>query len=201
MSQLKKKASSRSPERDILNAWIPAELTRPYYMSVRSAFIRKFTAWYVCATDTTRLDERKRLERQWKVLASLLSGGPPTIRNHDWRNLRTQPQIVRVLRHAWRVAADHADKGRPRSNLRRLALHALDLRHRDLGLWTWHKLGMHFGIHKCSEAGHDRDCQKKWQGYRECQKRRDDDLRREAQLVKKSLRELGVTLPTQRNNH
>jgi hypothetical protein len=190
------KARPLSPGCDTLDAWIPTDPTRPYYMNVRNAFIRRFADWYACATDTARLDVAKRLEKQWRMLAGLLSRDPPTTRNHDWHDLRSQPQIVRVLRHVWRATAGHASKGRPRSDLRRLAVQSLDLRHRDLKHWTWHELARHFGIYKCSEVGHAPDCQKKRQNYRECQKRRDKDLRREALHVKKFLRELGVRLPT-----
>jgi hypothetical protein len=195
----KKKGSARS--RKVLEAWIPSDPTCPHYMEVRNAFIETFANWYACTTDTEHLDEAKRLEKQWNRLAPLLSRYPPTTRNHDWRDLPTQPQIVRVMRHALRVTADHASKGRPRSDLRRLAVQALDLRHRDLKRWTWHELAVHFDIYKCTkEAGHDPGCQKKWQDYRECQKRRENDLRRQALYVKESLRELGVRLPTQRNS-
>lgn len=200
MRQRRKNPATRSPECEVLEAWIPPDPTRPYYMKVRNAFIRRFVEWNVCAGDAARLAETESLEKQWRMLADLLSHYPPSTRRREWRNLRTQPQIVRVLRHAWRATADLSRKGRPRSDLRRLAVQALDLRHSDLERWTWHALAWHFGIYKCSVASHDPECQKEWEDYRKCQKRREKDLKREAQLVINELRKLGVKLPTQRNN-
>lgn len=194
MPQPKKKVRPLSAQCEALGEWIPSDPTRPCYTTVRNAFIQRFADWYVRAGFGTS-DETERLEKQWRMLADLLFRDPPTTRNRDWRNLRTQPQIVRVCRLALRVAADHPGKGKPRSDLRRLAVQALDLRHSDPTQWTWQELATHFGIYRCNEVGHDSKCQKKWEDYSKCQKRRANDLKREAQYVTKELQELGVQLP------
>lgn len=197
VTQPKKKAVS--PESKALDEWIPSDATRPWYMTVRKAFIQRFAEWYAC-TGYGTLHDSKCLEQPWRILAGLLFRDPPATRNHDWRDLRTQPQIVRVLRHVLRTAGDHPTRGRPRSDLRRLAVQALDLRHEDIKRWTWRQLATHFDIYKCSERGHDPDCQKKWEDYRKCRRRRENDLKREALFLKESLRELRVKLPARRNN-
>jgi len=197
--QSKNKPVCLAADCETLAAWILSDPTRPWYDAVRNAFIQRFAEWYLRAgggaSDTT--DD---VEKQWRMLGGLLFRDPPTTRNHDWRNLQTQPQIVRVLRHVWRATSDQASKGRPRSDLRRLAIQALDLRHVDPEQWTWGELARHFDIYRCTEAGHGPDCQKNWEDYRKCQKRREKDFKREAQLVAEELRKLGVKLPTQRNN-
>ena len=156
-------------------------------------FIRKFATWYGC---TERGEKEEALEQEWRMLASLLFLRPPNVRNHDWKNLRSQLRIIRVLRHALRVAADNPGKGRPPSDLRRFALQALDLKRTGTEKWTWAALAEQFGLYRCGEKGHHPECQKKWEHFTKCNKRREGDLKRETLFVKKHLRELGVKLPT-----
>lgn len=142
MRPRKKKFDARSPEYKTLDAWIPSDPNRPYYGQFRDAFIQRFARWFACATDAARVDETKCLEKEWRTLSSLLFRYPAANRNHDWRKLNPEPQIVRVLRHALRVAADYKSKGRP-ADSRRAALVALDLHTVDPKRWTWRSITNH----------------------------------------------------------
>jgi hypothetical protein len=190
--QLKPPAQSEAACRKILDRCIPADAARPFYTAIRRAFIRKFAQWYVAAPPQAGIrgvssaDELARVQKEWTQLAALLYRNPPAIPNHDWSRLPAEPQIARVLRHAWRAVADHNSRGRPVSDLRRQAVLALDLQRADSKRWSWRALTNHLCNCGLREHSYNSKCQK--------------DLRRESLLVKKSLRELGIKLPTQRNN-
>jgi hypothetical protein len=180
--QPKKKSQAFAKERRILGEWILQDSSRPYYMAIRTALIERFARWYkidISSDGIKAVSEMGRLEQEWNELVRLLSPYPPTSGKHDWRELRAEPQIVRVLRHAWRAAADRKPRGRPPSELRRLAVQALDLQHSDPKRWTWSALAGH--LCNCGLREHEFKCQK--------------NLRREALLLKKSLRALGIKLP------
>jgi hypothetical protein len=164
-----------------------------FYTAMRRAFIRKFAKWYVSAPPpSSRLrlvigtDELAKLENEWTLLAALLFRNPPATQNHDWRRLPAEPQIARVLRHVWRAVAAHRSRGRPVGDLRRQAVLALDLQHSDSKRWSWRVLTNHLCNCGRHEHAYNSNCQK--------------NLRRETLLVKELLAELGVKLPTQRNN-
>ena len=190
--QLEPRAHSEAACRKILEECIPADASREFYTAIRRIFIRKFAQWYVSAPGGSGIhgdigaDEVAKLEKEWTLLAALLSRNPPTMPNHDWRRLPREPQIARVLRHAWRAVAARNSRGRPGSDLRRQAVLALDLHHSDSKRWSWRVLTNH--LCNCGQHEHpyNSNCQK--------------NLRRETLLVKESLVELGVKLPTQRNN-
>jgi hypothetical protein len=192
-AELKPQTQSVALCRKILEECIPADANRLFYTAARRAFIRKFAQWYVSAPPQNCTinggignEELVQIEKEWTQLAVLLFRTPPRIPNRDWRRLPTEAQIVRVLRHALRTVADHNAKGRPVSNLRRQALLALDLQRSDSKRWSWRALTNHFCNCGLREHAYNSKCQK--------------NLRREALLVKKSLADLGVRLPTQRNN-
>ena len=69
--QRKKKTDARSPERKILEAWIRPEPEKPYYTTIRNAFIQRFANWYVSPLDVEQLGE------EWTLLACLLFHFPP----------------------------------------------------------------------------------------------------------------------------
>jgi hypothetical protein len=191
--QLKPQAQPVAACRKILEESIPADTNRVFYTAIRRAFILKFAQWYVSAPPrNSRIrgvigaDELARLEKDWTQLAALLSRNPPTMSNRNWQKLPSEPQIARVLRHAWRAVADHNSRGRPVSALRRQAVLALDLQSGDSKRWSWRALTNHLCNCGLREHPYNSRCQK--------------NLRREALLVKESLAELGVKLPTQRNN-
>jgi len=162
-----------------LEAWIRRDPTRVYYTAIRAAFIERFTNWYNLPEKVTAANEKERLEQEWSDLIPLLSRYPPTNPKHDWRELPREPQIMRVLRHAWRLAADRKPRGRP-LKLRRLAVEALDLQRNDPKRWTWRALAGH--LCNCGMTEHGFNCQK--------------NLRREALFVKQFLRVRRITLPS-----
>jgi hypothetical protein len=186
--QPKKKAQASAKEQKILDGWIRQDFSRPYYMAIRAAFIERFVQWYkidISSDEIEAASEKKRLEQEWTELARLLSPYPPTSGRHDWRELPTEPQIVRVLRHVWRLAADRKPRGRPPSQLRRLAVQALDLQRIDRERWKWRALTKH--LCNCGSMEHSPKCQK--------------NFKREALLLKQSLRTLGVKLPPPLRNN
>jgi hypothetical protein len=175
-----KKRPERTSNFKILNTWIHPDASLPHSTAIRNAFIKKFVDWYKLDPNAST-SEMKRLEKEWSMLAALLFRSPPTRPSRDWRKLPTEPQIVRVLRHALRVTTDHRSKGRPRSDIRRVAVVALDLRHSDPERWSWRSLTDHLCNCGLREHAANSNCQK--------------NLKREALLVKKSLQMLGIKLP------
>jgi hypothetical protein len=171
------KARARSPEYENLNAWIRADPNRHYYTRVRHAFIRTFADWF--ATDPARVDETERLEKEWRKQAGLLFPNPPPAnRNRDLRNLNTQPQIVRVLRHCLRTGSK--GRGRPAASPWTILL-ALDLNTGDPKRWTWRSITDHLCDCGMREHASNSNCQK--------------NLRREVLLLKKYLKTLGIEPP------
>jgi hypothetical protein len=171
----KKKPDALSPEYEALEAWIRRYPNRPYYAAIRSAFIQRFASWYLSAPDADRL------EKEWRILTSQLFRHPPTTPNRDWRKLPTEPQIIRVLRHALRVAADHRGKGKPIGDKRRVAALALDLQSSDPERWSWRSLTDHLCNCGLKEHPSNSNCQK--------------DIRRETVWLKNWLRTQGIEVP------
>jgi len=98
-----------------------------------------------------------------------------------WRETNApEAEVERILRMAGRRS-----RGRP-ATLRGAGLQALELQCNDPERWTWRALTNNLCNCGLREHPYNSKCQK--------------NLRREALLVKKFLRELGVKLPTQRNN-
>ncbi len=190
--RLQPQAPSVAACRKILEECIPADASRKFYTAIRRFFIRKFAQWYVSAPPVSsrmrrdiRADEVAKLEKEWTQLAALLSRNPPTMPKHDWQRLPIEPQIARVLRHAWRAVAARNSRGRPGSDLRRQAALALDLQSSDSKRWTWRVLTNHLCNCGLREHPYNSRCQK--------------NLRRETLLVKEFLAKLEVNPPAQRN--
>jgi hypothetical protein len=175
----KKRTAPRSPECESLESYIQPRPEWPYYTAIRSAFIKRFARWYLSASGS------RQLEKEWTTLATQLFRHPPNIPNRDWRKLPTNPQIIRVLRHALRVTADQRRKGRPISDKRRAAAVALDLHCTDRRRWTWRSLTNH--LCNCGLKAHppNSNCQK--------------DLRRETVRLKKELKTMGIKVPQRHN--
>ena len=173
----KKKPVARSPECEALEPWIRPHADRPYYTAIRQAFIQRFADWHVSASPP----DMERLEKEWTLLAFLLFDYPPTASKRVWSKLPTEPQIVRVLRHALRVTADQRRRGRPIGHKRRVAALALDLQSTDPKRWTWCALTNH--LCNCGMREHPTNSS--------CQK----DLRRETVWLKNWLRTEGIEIP------
>jgi hypothetical protein len=173
------KIRGRSPEREALDGWIRADRTRHYYTRLREVFIQTFAEWFARATDPARVNETRRLEREWQKQASLLFDHPPPANpNRDWRNLNVQPQIVRVLRHCLRVGT--RGKGRP-ARYPSATLRALDLNASDPNRWTWRSITNRLCNCGTREHPFNSTCQR--------------NLRREVLLLKKYLKTLGIAPP------
>jgi hypothetical protein len=179
MGGCKEEVDARLPESEILEAWIPSEPEKPYRAAIRTAFIQKFATWYMTSPETNQL------EKEWTLLACLLFHRPPGLSKHDWRKLDTQPPIIRVLRHALRVTADHTPRGRPIGHKRRVAALALDLQISDPERWTWRSLTNHLCNCGLREHGPLSKCQK--------------DLRRQTVWLKKWLRTQEIEVPVRKN--
>jgi hypothetical protein len=173
-----KRKPKTKAQRD-LEAWIYSDPTRVYYTAIRAAFIEKFAQWYNLPAKALIEREGASLEKKWRELIPMVSRSLPATSRHEWRTLPREPQVVRVLRNIWREGAGRKPRGRP-LKLRGIAVEALDLQRQDPTIWTWRSITGH--LCNCGLEAHGFTCQ--------------ENLRREALLVKKFLRARQIRVPS-----
>jgi hypothetical protein len=115
--QPKKKMQALAVEREILEEWIPTDTCRPDYMAVRSAFIERFTRFYLLLHDelsnrsgkktfgspeevATAATELQRLDKECTRMARQLFNRSNPWAVRDWRKPRIVKFLLRTIRRS-----------------------------------------------------------------------------------------------------
>jgi hypothetical protein len=176
--QPRSKARARAEDREILEAWIPEDHSRPVYAAIRTRFIDSYARYYKLLTEgvsnryrketAASSEQRARLDSDWTQLAELLFSSSNLWALRDWR----KPPILKFLLRA----IGRTRGGRPATK-RQAAIQAMEMKLTDPKRWTWPKIAS--ALCDCGKS-HDVRCQ--------------DNLRREVLHLRKTLRKCGCRL-------